>query len=196
MVLKRLVRIAFILSALLLLTVSYSLASEKMFTVINHTDGVIRVWGKSNDYKFGRIKPKTIADCTCNALYNKDCFDKKDDKAKIKLALEDKKGLNLWSGDTCTKLYIEPGAYIDVNMDIDGRHITCAIIENYEIRQPIPSFDKADINKDGKIDEKEAEAIQLKTNFNEFDNDLNKELNPQEFDKAVNKINIFRGVPF
>ena len=196
MVLKRLLRIAFILSALLLLTVSYSLASEKKFTVINHTDGVIRVWGKSNDYKFGRIKPKTIADCTCNALYNKDCFDKKDDKAKIKLALEDKEGLNLWSGDTCTKLYIEPGAYIDVNMDIDGRHIKCAIIENYEIRQPIPSFDKADTNKDGKIDEKEAEAIQLKTNFNEFDNDLNKELNPQEFDRAVNKINIFRGVPF
>ncbi|CCO22342.1 hypothetical protein [Maridesulfovibrio hydrothermalis] len=183
-------------AVLLLLAVSSAFAQEKIFTVINHTDGVIRVWGKSNDYKFGRIKARTITDCTCNALYNKDCFDKKGNKAKIKLALEDKNGIDLWSGDTCTKLYIEPGTFIDVTMDIDGRHIKCALIDDYEVRQPIPSFEEADTNKDGIIDEKEAEAIQLKTNFKEYDDDLNKELNPKEFDRAVNKINIFRGVPF
>lgn len=196
MTFKKFSRFSLISAALLLLTVSSATAAEKLFTVVNHTDGVIRVWGKSNDYKFGRIKPKTITECTCNALYNKDCFDKKGGKAKIKLALEDTNGIDFWSGDTCTKLYIEPGTFIDVTMDTDGRHIKCAIIDDYEIRQPIPSFDKADTNKDGKIDEKEAEAIQLHKNFNEFDDDLNKELNPQEFDRAINKFNIFRGVPF
>ncbi|WP_320172274.1 hypothetical protein [Maridesulfovibrio sp.] len=189
-------RLTFLFMTMLLLMVSSAYANEKIFTVINHTDGVIRVWGKSNDYKFGRIKPKTIADCTCNALYNKDCFDKKGGKAKIKLALEGKNGIDLWSGDTCTKLYIEPGTFIDVTLDTDGRHIKCAIIDKYEVRQPLPSFEKADTNKDGKIDEKEAEAIHLKTNFGDFDKDLNRELNPEEFDRAINKINIFRGVPF
>ncbi len=196
MILKTFLRLSFVISMLLLLTVSSAFASEKLFTVINNTNGIIRVWGKSNDFKFGRINPKNIADCTCNALYNKDCFDKKGGKAKVKLALEDKNGIDLWSGDTCTKLYIEPGTFINVTMDTDGRHIKCAIVEDYEIRQPIPSFEKADTNKDGIIDEKEAEAIHLKNNFKDFDDDLNKELNPKEFDRAVNKINIFRGVPF
>lgn len=190
------IRFTIFCAVLLLFTASSAFAAEKQFTVVNHTNGVIRVWGKSNDFHFGRIKPKTIADCTCNSLYNKDCFDKKGDKAKIKLALEDKNGIDLWSGDTCTKLYIEPGTFIDVSMDTDGRHINCAIIDGYEVRQPLPSFENADTNKDGKIDEKEAEAIQLKSNFGEFDDDLNRELNPKEFDRAINKINIFRGVPF
>ncbi len=189
-------RFTFLCTILMLLTASSAFASEKIFTVVNHTDGIIRVWGKSNDYKFGRINPKTIAACTCNSLYNKDCFDKKGDKAKIKLALEDQNGIDLWSGDTCTKLYIEPGAFIEVNMDSDGRHITCAIIENYEVREPLPSFDEADLNKDGKIDEEEAEKMKLRIKFEDYDRDLNKELNPEEFDRAINKINIFRGVPF
>ncbi|WP_319780829.1 hypothetical protein [Maridesulfovibrio sp.] len=185
-----------LLAVLLAMTATSATAEEKLFTVINHTDSIIRVWGKSNDFKFGRIKPKTIADCTCNSLYNKDCFDKKGGKAKIKLALEDKNGKDLYSGDTCTKLYVDPGTFIDVTPDTDGRHIKCAIIDKYEIRQPIPSFEKADTNKDGKIDEQEAEAIQLKANFKDYDHDLNNELNPKEFDRAINKINIFRGVPF
>lgn len=193
---KGFLKTAILPAALLAMTVNPVAAAEKMFTVINHTDGVIRVWGKSNDYRFGRIKPKTIADCTCNALYNKDCFDKKGGKAKIKLALEAKNGKDLYSGDTCTKLYIDPGTFIDVTYDVDRRHIRCSIVDKYEIRQPIPSFEEADTNKDGKIDEKEAEAIQLKTDFKDFDEDLNRELNPKEFDRAIDKINIFRGVPF
>lgn len=196
MIINKFLKLSCVSCVLLILMVSSAIASEKIFTVINNTNGIIRVWGKSNDFKFGRINPKTIADCTCNALYNKDCFDKKGGKAKIKLALEDKNGIDLWSGDTCTKLYIDPGTYINVTTDTDGRHIKCAIVEDYEIRQPIPSFEKADTNKDGKIDEKEAEAIQLKSNFKDFDDDLNKELNPKEFDRAINKVNIFRGVPF
>lgn len=190
------IRFTFFFTALLLLATTSAFAGEKIFTVINHTDGIIRVWGKSNDYKFGRIKPRTIAECTCNALYNKDCFDKKGDRAKIKLALEDSNGIDLWSGDTCTKLYIEPGTFIDVTMDTDGRHIKCAIIDNYEVREPLPSFEEADMNKDGRIDEEEAEKMKLRIKFEDFDNDLNKELNPQEFDRAIDKINIFRGVPF
>ncbi len=196
MIIKGFLKKAILPAALLAMTVSSATAGEKIFTVINHTDGVVRVWGKSNDYKFGRIKPKTIADCTCNSLYNKDCFDKKGGKAKIKLALEVNDGKELYSGDTCTKLYISPGTFINVNPDVDGRHIKCAIIDESEIRQPIPSFNKADTNKDGKIDEQEAEAIQLKANFKDFDHDLNNELNPKEFDRAINKINVFRGVPF
>ncbi|ACS78927.1 hypothetical protein [Maridesulfovibrio salexigens] len=193
---KGFLKTAVLPAALLAMTVTSAAADEKIFTVINHTDSVIRVWGKSNDYKFGRINTKTIADCTCNALYNKDCFDKKGGKAKIKLALESKNGKDLYSGDTCTKLYVDPGTFIDVTYDTDGRHIRCAIIDKYEIRQPIPSFEEADVNKDGKIDEQEAEAIQLKANFKDFDDDLNRELNPKEFDRAIDKINIFRGVPF
>ncbi|WP_432735029.1 hypothetical protein [Maridesulfovibrio sp. FT414] len=190
------IRLSFFCAVLMLFTATSALAEEKLFTVINHTDNVVRVWGKSGDYKFGRIKPRTITDCTCNALYNKDCFDKKGGKAKVKLAMEDKNGIDLWSGDTCTKLYIEPGTFIDVTMDTDGRHIVCTIVDKYEIRQPLPSFDEADTNKDGIIDEKEAEAIQLRTNFEDYDKDLNRKLNPEEFDRAINKINIFRGVPF
>ncbi|NDV25285.1 hypothetical protein [Desulfovibrio sp. JC010] len=196
MTIKGFLKKAILPAALLAMTATSAAAEEKIFTVINHTDSVIRVWGKSNDYKFGRIKPKTIADCTCNSLYNKDCFDKKGGKAKVKLALEASNGKDLYSGDTCTKLYIDPGTFIDVTLDTDGRHIRCAIVDEYEIRQPIPSFEKADTNKDGKIDEKEAEAIQLKANFKDFDHDLNNELNPKEFDGAVNRFNIFRGVPF
>ena len=193
---KGLMKKAILPAALLAMTVTSAAAEEKIFTVINHTDSVIRVWGKSNDYKFGRIKPKTIADCTCNSLYNKDCFDKKGGKAKIKLAIEANNGKDLYSGDTCTKLYVDPGTFIDVTYDTDLRHIKCTIVDKYEIRQPIPSFEKADTNNDGKIDEQEAEAIQLKANFKDYDHDLNRELNPKEFDRAINKINIFRGVPF
>ncbi|TIH19287.1 hypothetical protein D0S45_03655 [Marinifilum sp. JC120] len=193
---KGFLKTAILPAALLAMTVTSAAAEETFFTVINHTDSVIRVWGKSNDFKFGRIKPNTIADCTCNALYNKDCFDKKGGKAKVKLALEASNGKDLYSGDTCTKLYVDPGTFIDVTLDTDGRHIKCTIIDEYEIRQPIPSFEKADTNNDGKIDEQEAEAIQLKANFKDFDHDLNQELNPKEFDRAINKINIFRGVPF
>ena len=196
MVIKKFLKFTILPAALLAMTVTSAAAEEQIFTVINHTDSVIRVWGKSNDFKFGRIKSKTIADCTCNSLYNKDCFDKKGGKAKIKLALESKDGKDLYSGDTCTKLYISPGTYIDVTQDTNGRNIKCAIIDKYEIKQPIPSFEEADKNHDGKIDEQEAEAIQLKTNFKDFDKDLNNELNPKEFDGAINKFNIFRGVPF
>ncbi|WP_320007617.1 hypothetical protein [Maridesulfovibrio sp.] len=196
MFIKKFLKFTILPAALLAMAVTSAAAEEKMFTVINHTNSVIRVWGKSNDFKFGRIKPKTIADCTCNALYNKDCFDKKGDKAKIKLALESEDGTTLYSGDTCAKLYVSPGTYIDVTLDANGPNIKCAIVDKYEIRQPIPSFDEADSNKDGKIDEQEAEAIQLKTNFKDFDTDLNNELNPKEFDGAINKFNVFRGVPF
>ncbi len=196
MKLSRLSIFLVLFAGLILSTAPSAMAQTKTFTVINHTGSVLRVWGKSNGFEFGRVKASTITDCTCNALYNKDCFDKKGNKAKIKLAREDKNGLDLWSGDTCVKLYVEPGANIDVTLDDDGRHIKCAIVKDYEIRKPLPTFDEADLNKDGKIDEKEAEAIQLKANFKDFDSDLDNELNPSEFDNAVNKINIFRGVPF
>ncbi|WP_419780728.1 hypothetical protein [Maridesulfovibrio sp.] len=196
MLFKKFLKFTILPAALLAMTITSAAAEEKIFTVINHTDSVIRVWGKSNDFKFGRIKPKTIADCTCNALYNKDCFDKKGGKAKIKLALEANGGKELYSGASCTKLYVNPGTFIDVTLDTNGRNIKCEIIDKYEIKQPMPSFEEADTNNDGKIDEQEAEAIQLKSNFRDFDTDLNNELNPKEFDGALNKLNIFRGVPF
>ncbi len=189
--------IFFILTAgLLICTAPSAMAQKKSFTIINHTKGTIRVCGKSNDFEFGRVKARTLAECTCNALYNKDCFDKKGGKAKIKLALEDKNGIDMWSGDSCVKLYIAPGTNIDVTMDSDGRHIKCEFVSDFEVREPLPSFEDADINNDGKIDEKEAEAIQLKEKFGDFDKDLNNELNPKEFDDAASKFNIFRGVPF
>lgn len=189
--------IFFILFAgLILCTAPSAVAQTKTFTVINHTGSVLRVWGKSNGFEFGRVNATTIADCTCNSLYNKDCFDKNGNKAKIKLALEDKNGLDLWSGDTCVKIYVEPGTNIDVTLDNDGRHIKCAIVKDSEITKPLPTFAEADLNKDGKIDEKEAEAIHLKVNLKDFDTNLDNELNPSEFDNAVNRFNIFRGVPF
>ncbi|SDK93455.1 hypothetical protein SAMN05660337_1760 [Maridesulfovibrio ferrireducens] len=196
MTLRRLSIFFMIFAGLILCAAPSAMAQEKSFTIINHTGSVVRVWGKSNDFEFGRVKASTITDCSCNALYNKDCFDKKGGKAKIKLAREDKNGVDLWSGDTCVKLYIAPGTNIDVTLAADGRHIKCEIVKDYEIKKPLPTFEEADLNKDGKIDEEEAEAIQLKANFKDFDSDLNNELNPSEFDNAVNKFNIFRGVPF
>lgn len=171
-------------------------AEEKGFTVINHTDDVLRVFGKTNNFVFCRVKPRTITTCTCNTLYNKDCFDKRGGKSKIKLVREDPNQRDLWSGDSCFKLYVDPDVNIDVNYAADGIHIRCDMVDSDQVEQPLPSFSEADANKDGVIDQKEAEAIQLKERFGDFDTDLNNELNPKEFDNAVNRINIFRGVPF
>ncbi|WP_027180191.1 hypothetical protein [Maridesulfovibrio bastinii] len=171
-------------------------ANEKGFTIINHTNDVLRVVGKTGDFIFCRVKPRTITRCTCNPLYNKDCFDKGGGKSKVKIVREDPNKRDLWSGDSCFKLYLDPEANIDVSYALDTKHIRCAAVDSDEVKQPLPSFSDADRNKDGVIDKEEAEAIQLKENFGNFDSDLSNTLNPKEFDNAVNKLNIFRGVPF
>lgn len=175
---------------------SIASANEKGFTVINHTNDVLRVFGKTNDFVFCRVKPRTVTTCTCNTLYNKDCFDKSGEKSKIKITREDPNKRDFWSGDTCFKLYLDAGSNVDVKYALDKKHINCAIVDSDEVEQPLPSFADADKNKDGIIDREEAEAVHLKENFGDFDSDLSNSLNPKEFDNAVNKINIFRGVPF
>lgn len=175
---------------------SASDTAQKGFTVINHTDSVLRVFGKSEDFVFCRVKPRTITNCTCNPLYNKDCFDKSGGKSKIKITREDPNHRDFWSGDSCFKLFLGPDVNVEVTYAVDKKHIRCTIVESSEVKQPLPNFSEADVNKDGVIDRKEAENIQLKENFDDFDSDLSNNLNPKEFNNAVNRINIFRGVPF
>ena len=161
--------------------------------VVNHTGQAVRIGSKTGSLTFLEVAPRTI-DSFCCPTHEKLCFDKSDGTTKVKAVRIEPGSPDEWSGDTCRKLYLKPGATISVRLDMDGRHIVCEPTSAEEHARP---FEHLDLDRDGGLTEAEAASGRIPpATFRDMDLDGDGKVTHTEYKSAFSNINVLKGVPF
>jgi hypothetical protein len=172
-------------------------AEKQCFRIINRTKSPLKIENKDGNRTYPDVQPYSPANACCEPLYEKLCFDKSDNSAKIKITALVGKPAQAFSGDTCRKLYIHPGSAILVARDADGLHIKCKVVPDGKKIGVAADFDELDANHDGKLDASEAQGMDLAPmTYSQADHNGDKILDKDEYNGFLQKVNVFRGVPF
>ncbi len=161
--------------------------------IVNQTGQTVRIASKTGSLTFLEAAPRTI-DSFCCPTHEKLCFDKADGTTKVKAVRLDPASPDEWSGETCRKLYLKPGAAVSVRLDLDGRHIICEPATPADFARP---FEHLDLDKDGGVSAAEAGSARIPpAAFTAMDANGDGVLDTTEYKRAFDRVNVLKGVPF
>ncbi|MGE4556236.1 MAG: hypothetical protein AB7D07_05390 [Desulfovibrionaceae bacterium] len=180
-----------------LLAPAFAEAEKQCFRIINRTKSPLQLENKDGNRTYPEAPPYSLTNACCDPLYERLCFDKSDKSIKMKINALVGKPAQAFSGDTCRKLYIHSGSAILVARDTDGIHIKCKVVPPGEKIDVAADFDELDANHDGQLDPSEAAGMDMEAmRYSQADHNGDKIIDRREYDGYLQKVNIFRGVPF